>query len=198
MWPRPCARMCFTACCITCSAPNRLTSSIACRSAPFSVGDFGRDQHARVVHHDVDAAEALDGLAERGRDLGRLGDVRRRDQHLGAELPRARGDLGQRLGAARDEHDIATGRGEGERGFAADAARGAGDEHGAIAERQDSGAAWTVPREGPRRRPPDGPPRRPCAARGHARKEAPASRRGPCARIRATSYLRNSATGRYS
>jgi hypothetical protein len=92
------------------------------------------NHHAGVVDDDVDAPEALDGLAEARLHGRRLRDVGRDRQRLYTVLAGRSGRRRERLGIARDEHHVGARSRERESRFAADAARRARHEDSPVLE----------------------------------------------------------------
>ena len=97
----------------------------------------GEVDRAGVVDADVDAAEALDRLRDRGRDLLLVADVADDRQRLAARLLDRLGrrvdralELGMRLGGLRDQGHVRAVAGRANRDRKADAAAAAGDEEG--------------------------------------------------------------------
>ena len=100
-------------------------------------GGIGAEQRARRVDarvgdRDVDAAEALDGALDRGVERLAVRHVGLEERRAIAEARRQRLEP---LGLQPDESDVVAARVQALGGRGADAARGAGDEHGRLMRR---------------------------------------------------------------
>ena len=99
MWPEPCSRMIGSAACVTHSAPNRFVSS--CARAPalrVTSSIIAEEAVAGVVDDDVEAAEALVRLLDRGVDRRLVVDVELEGEDVVAV---GLDERGERVGVAR-------------------------------------------------------------------------------------------------
>lgn len=103
-----------------------LDGRVADRAGPFEAG---------VGEDDVEAAEGLDGVSDHGLDLGLVGDVGLNEGGAAAGLLNQCDGLFAFLLAATGDDDACALLGEGDGGFAADAAGAAGDENDLVGER---------------------------------------------------------------
>src|ERR1041385_333389 len=88
--------------------------------------DAARDMRAGIAHHDIDAAERLDGIVDQRGDVGRLADVGNKALRLGGFERRDR--LVELLALAPANRDAAAFRRETLRDGETDAAGAAGDQ----------------------------------------------------------------------
>ena len=137
MWPpESCCCICFTAACMTCSAPNRFTSSMRCRSAGSMSTTFAGSRTPALLTTTSTLPKRCTALRKQAATaVGLVTSVATES----ASAPDARAWLATLASAAArraTSTTLAPARGERERRLAADAARGARDEDGLAVEAQ--------------------------------------------------------------
>ena len=124
--PPPCRRMCGATLRASSHGPTTLVwkcrSSVSVATPSMRPGDV----RAGIAHHDVDAAERLDGVVDQRGDVGRLADVGDEAFRLGGLQRRDR--LVELAALAPADRDAAAFLGETLRDGEADAAGAAGDQ----------------------------------------------------------------------